>query len=112
MKPQAVIYDIGNVLIEWNPGRFYDARIGPDARKRMFAEADPHAMNELIDAGGLFRETIYDWAARHPAWETELRWWHDPRASNGPSPCCGPCGPRACRCSRCRISASIPLPMR
>ncbi len=77
MKPQAVIYDIGNVLIEWNPERFYDARIGADARKRLFVETDPHAMNELIDAGGLFRETIYDWAARHPAWETELRWWHD-----------------------------------
>jgi 2-haloacid dehalogenase len=74
---QAVIYDIGNVLIAWNPERYYDARIGRDARVRMFAEADPHAMNEVIDAGGLFRETIYDWAARHPAWETEIRWWYD-----------------------------------
>jgi 2-haloacid dehalogenase len=74
---QAVIYDIGNVLIAWNPERYYDARIGRAARVRMFAEADPHAMNELIDAGGLFRETIYDWAARHPAWEVELRWWYD-----------------------------------
>jgi 2-haloacid dehalogenase len=77
MKPQAVVYDIGNVLIEWNPERFYDARIGIDARQRMFAEVDPHAMNEAIDAGGPFRETIYDWAARHPAWEAEVRWWHD-----------------------------------
>jgi 2-haloacid dehalogenase len=74
---QAVIYDIGNVLIAWNPERYYDARIGRAARVRMFAEADPHAMNELIDAGGLFRETIYNWAARHPAWEVELRWWYD-----------------------------------
>jgi 2-haloacid dehalogenase len=74
---QAVIYDIGNVLIEWNPERYYDARIGRAARVRMFAEADPHTMNELIDAGGLFRETIYDWAARHPVWETEIRWWYD-----------------------------------
>jgi 2-haloacid dehalogenase len=74
---QAVVYDIGNVLIEWNPERYYDARIGREARKRMFAEADPHAMNEVIDAGGLFRETIYDWAAKHPAWEQEIRWWYD-----------------------------------
>jgi 2-haloacid dehalogenase len=74
---QAVIYDIGNVLIAWNPERYYDTRIGRAARERMFAEANPHAMNELIDAGGLFRETIYDWAARHPAWEAELRWWYD-----------------------------------
>ena len=74
---QAVIYDIGNVLIEWNPERYYDARIGVAARLRLFAEADPHAMNELIDAGGLFRETIYDWATRHPVWEQEIRWWYD-----------------------------------
>ena len=74
---QAVVYDIGNVLIEWNPERFYDARLGVEARKRMVAEVDPHAMNEVIDAGGLFRETIYDWAARFPQWEAEVRWWYD-----------------------------------
>jgi 2-haloacid dehalogenase len=34
-------------------------------------------MNEAIDAGGLFRETIYDWADRHPEWATEIRWWYD-----------------------------------
>lgn len=74
---QAVIYDIGNVLIAWNPERYYDARIGQAARLQMFADVDPHAMNEAIDAGGLFRETIYDWAAKHPAWQVEIRWWYD-----------------------------------
>jgi 2-haloacid dehalogenase len=77
MTPQAVIFDIGNVLIEWNPERFYDGRIGAEARKRMFAETDVLAMNDLIDAGALFKETIYNWAARHPAWEFEIRWWYD-----------------------------------
>ena len=32
-KPEAVIFDIGNVLIEWNPERLYDAAIGPDRRR-------------------------------------------------------------------------------
>lgn len=77
MKPQAVIFDIGNVLIEWQPERFYDATIGPDARRQMFAEVDLHGMNDVIDAGGLFRETIYDTAARYPRWENEIRMWHD-----------------------------------
>ena len=31
MQPQAVIFDIGNVLIEWNPERLYDRIIGPRA---------------------------------------------------------------------------------
>ncbi len=74
---QAVVYDIGNVLIAWQPERYYDSRIGVDARKRLFAEVDLHAMNEAIDAGALFRETIYDWASRHPDWAVEIRWWYD-----------------------------------
>lgn len=77
MKVQAVVFDIGNVLIEWQPERYYDRRIGVHARKRLFAEVDLVAMNEKIDAGGLFRETIYACADRHPAWSTEIRWWHD-----------------------------------
>jgi 2-haloacid dehalogenase len=77
MTVQAVVYDIGNVLIAWQPERFYDQRIGVAARMRLFAEVDLHAMNEAIDAGALFRETIYDWADRHPAWAVEIRWWYD-----------------------------------
>ena len=76
-RPEAVIFDIGNVLIEWNPERYYDNRIGPAARARMFAEVDLHAMNDRVDAGGLFRETIYDTAAEHPAWAEQIRWWFD-----------------------------------
>jgi 2-haloacid dehalogenase len=77
MMVEAVVYDIGNVLIEWQPERYYDRRIGASARKRLFADVDLHAMNEAIDAGGLFRETIYDWADRHPEWAMEIRWWYD-----------------------------------
>ena len=77
MTPEAVVFDIGNVLIEWNPERFYDSRIGVDRRKRIFAEVDLHGMNDLIDAGALFKETIYDWALKYPDWETEIRWWFD-----------------------------------
>lgn len=77
MKVQAVVFDIGNVLIEWQPERYYDRRIGASARHRLFADVDLHGMNEAIDAGGLFRETIYDWADRHPQWATEIRWWYD-----------------------------------
>jgi 2-haloacid dehalogenase len=38
---------------------------------------DLHGMNEQIDAGGLFRETVYDLADRTPAWAEPIRWWHD-----------------------------------
>jgi len=77
MKPEAVIFDIGNVLIEWNPERFYDARIGRARRETLFAEVDLEGMNLAIDAGARFRETIYATAARHPGWAGEIRLWHD-----------------------------------
>jgi len=77
MRPEAVIFDIGNVLTTWDPEGFYDREIGPDRRARLFAEVDLHGMNLAIDAGALFRETIYDWADRYPTWAPEIRMWYD-----------------------------------
>lgn len=77
MPIDAVIFDIGNVLTRWQPEAFYDRVIGEERRRALFAAVDLHRMNDLIDEGALFRETIYDWAARHPAWAQEIRWWYD-----------------------------------
>ncbi len=77
LQPQAVIFDIGNVLTRWQPEAFYDRVIGPARRQALFAEVDLHKMNEIVDAGGLFRETIYDWADRSPEWAPEIRMWYD-----------------------------------
>jgi FMN phosphatase YigB (HAD superfamily) len=32
-QPQAVIFDIGNVLTRWQPEAFYDRVIGPEDRR-------------------------------------------------------------------------------
>ena len=77
MKVEAVIFDIGNVLVGWQPEVFYDRVIGQDRRRALFAEVDLHRMNDLVDEGALFRETIYDWAQRYPDWSQEIRWWYD-----------------------------------
>lgn len=77
MKPEAVVFDIGNVLMEWNPERFYDGAIGEARRRQLFAEVDLIGMNESIDAGALFRETIHALADATPAWGPEIRMWHD-----------------------------------
>lgn len=77
MRPEAVIFDIGNVLTTWDPEGFYDREIGPARRAQLFAAVDLHGMNLGIDAGALFRETIYDWADRYPAWAPEIRMWYD-----------------------------------
>lgn len=74
---EAVVFDIGNVLIEWRPERFYDSIMPRDEREAMFAEVDLHGMNDQIDRGGPFRQTIYDWADRYPRWRDRIRHWHD-----------------------------------
>lgn len=77
MKPQAVVFDIGNVLIEWQPERFYDAQIGTDRRRALFAQVDLHAVNDRVDRGETFRDVIYGAAEDHPAWRDEIRMFHD-----------------------------------
>lgn len=77
MRVEAVIFDIGNVLTRWQPEAFYDREIGEERRRALFSAVDLHRMNDDIDAGALFRETIYDWALRHPEWQAEVRMWYD-----------------------------------
>lgn len=77
MTISAVVFDIGNVLIEWNPERFYDAQIGEIRRREMFSRVDLHAMNDRVDRGEEFRATIYDTAEQYPEYRDEIRLWHD-----------------------------------
>lgn len=73
----AVIFDIGNVLIEWQPERFFDSVIGPDRRRAMFAAIDLHGINDVVDRGGNFRDTIHAAANANPDWRDEVLMWHD-----------------------------------
>ena len=74
---RAVIFDIGNVLLHWQPEAFYDRMIGPEARKRLFSQVDLDGMNLSIDAGTPFRATVQATAAAHPDWAEAILWWHD-----------------------------------
>ena len=73
----AVVLDIGNVLIGWDPEGFYDRRIGKERRRRLFAEVPLHEMNLRIDGGAPFAPTVDGVAAAHPGWAAEIRLWHD-----------------------------------
>jgi 2-haloacid dehalogenase len=77
MSIDAVIFDIGNVLIEWQPERYYDRVVGEARRKAMFAAVDLHGINDGIDRGADFRSTIYDAAISYPEFAAEIRMWHD-----------------------------------
>lgn len=77
MAIEAVVFDIGRVLVDWNPEGFYDARLGRERREQFFAETAVTAMNDEIDRGAPFRETVMAHAARHSDWADEIIHWHD-----------------------------------
>lgn len=76
--PKAVVFDIGNVLMEWHPERLY-ARLIPDpaARQAFFDETQIFEMNLEVDRGAPFKEFIYAHAAKFPQYEALIRAWHD-----------------------------------
>jgi 2-haloacid dehalogenase len=76
MSIEAVIFDIGNVLLHWQPEVYYDRVIGESKRKELF-KLPLHEMNDEIDRGADFKATVYDFAAQHPDWADEIRMWHD-----------------------------------
>lgn len=77
MSIEAVVFDIGNVLIRWDPVRVYDARIGAARRARFFAEVPIEAMNLEVDRGADMAESVAALAEAHPGWAAEIRLWHD-----------------------------------
>lgn len=76
-RPAAVVFDIGNVLIEWVPERFYDRVIGAGRRRALFAEVDLHEMNDRIDRGANFHDTVAATAEAYPNHAEAIRMWHD-----------------------------------
>ncbi len=51
--------------------------MSPDERRAMFASVDLHTMNDRIDHGENWRDTVYATAAAHPKYTNMIRLWHD-----------------------------------
>jgi 2-haloacid dehalogenase len=76
-RPEAVVFDIGNVLIEWHPIRFYDRVLGEAGRRRLFDEVDLEGMNQQVDAGADFHDSIAALADAHPEHRDAILMWRD-----------------------------------
>ena len=71
-----VVFDLGNVLVRWDPKLLY-GRLLPDpaVRDRFLAEICTDAWNREFDRGRSFAGGIAERVARHPEWEAEIRAW-------------------------------------
>ncbi|MEZ5779139.1 MAG: HAD family phosphatase [Paracoccaceae bacterium] len=74
---EAVVFDIGRVLLGWNPEAFYERLMPREARLRMFAETGIEAMNLGVDRGAPLLASVRDLAAKHPEWADMIVHWHD-----------------------------------
>lgn len=77
MSISAVVFDIGNVLVEWHPVRFYDGEIGVERSRRLFAEVPLEDMNLAVDMGADFASSVEALADAHPGWRGEILMWRD-----------------------------------
>ncbi|QGX99830.1 HAD family phosphatase [Roseovarius faecimaris] len=77
MTVEAVVLDIGNVLITWAPERVYHARLGAERSARFFKETQIHAMNLEVDRGLNLHDAVEALAADHPSWAADIRVWRD-----------------------------------
>ena len=77
MSVDAVVFDIGNVLIEWQPERYYDSIVGEARRRAVFETVDLHKMNDRVDRGEMLRDVAYETAELYPEFRGDIRRWHD-----------------------------------
>jgi len=69
-----VIFDIGNVLIEWDPRHLYRKLFAEEARMEWFlANICTGAWNLEQDRGRSFAVGVRELTARHPEWAREIR---------------------------------------
>ena len=66
----AIIFDLGGVLIDWNPAYVFDKLItDEDRRRRFFDEICTSDWNEEQDAGRSLKEATELLVNRHPEWK-------------------------------------------
>ena len=64
--PDTVVFDLGNVLIRWDPAPAFHGVLDPDDVPAFLDEIDFAAWNHQQDAGRSWDEAVRELTARHP----------------------------------------------
>ena len=76
-RPEIVVFDIGNVLLGWDPETWFTDRIGAERTQAVFDATGILHANERVDLGHPFSDTILSLATAYPDWAEEVQMWHD-----------------------------------
>jgi 2-haloacid dehalogenase len=83
-----VVFDLGNVLVRWDPYGPFEGVLDRRAVAAIFEEIDFFGLNHRLDSGRPWAQARADLAAEHPAhaWVLDRYRTHFPRALPGPVP--------------------------
>lgn len=65
---RAVVFDLGGVLIDWDPFEAIAAGVGADEARSFLTEFDFYGWNHTLDAGRSIHDAVAEVAALHPRW--------------------------------------------
>ena len=74
---KAVVFDIGNVLMGWDPERVYAEAYSPEMRDEMLVGSGLMEMNDRVDLGADFDEEVDKLAAERPDYAEAILMWRN-----------------------------------
>lgn len=78
MAINTIIFDLGNVLIDWNPKYVFDNLFDDEERKKYFFEnICTMEWNEAQDAGRSIKEATEELIAKYPDWKEYIEAYYD-----------------------------------
>lgn len=78
MHPSIVLFDLGNVVVQWEPQRLYRQRFGSAEKADWFcANICTMGWHTLHDAGASFDDTIPALQEQHPEHADDIAAWRD-----------------------------------
>jgi 2-haloacid dehalogenase/putative hydrolase of the HAD superfamily len=78
VRPKALLWDFGNVIVRWNPRTLYEKIFQePDERDRFLSHVCPLDWHAATDCGVTFADNIAAKVAEHPHYEAQIRAWHE-----------------------------------
>ncbi len=76
-KIETVIFDLGGVLIDWDPKYLYRKILNDEAKVNWFLEnICTSEWNDQQDAGRSFEDATKELIAKHPDWEEAISAWY------------------------------------
>lgn len=75
---ETVIFDLGGVLVDWNPRYLYRKIFKSEEEIDWFLNnICTSEWNDMQDAGRSFAEATEELLSKHPEWEVPIRAWYD-----------------------------------